>query len=82
MIGSIFPWLYRRQSLPGPGSGNISFETLALPEFTPIGPGISNRHQYLSTPQTVVPHVIGINGIGGPLHGTAFQTALVVRSNS
>lgn len=78
MIGHLFPWLYARRSLPGPGSGNIAFETLALPEFTPIGAGVANQQQFRTlTPATYVPHLIGVQGIGGLIPGQVFGTPLV-----
>jgi hypothetical protein len=78
MIGHLFPWFYRRKALPGPGSNNIAFETLALPEFTPIGPGIANHHQFqLLTRPTLAPHMIGVQGLGGLQHGQVYGTRLI-----
>lgn len=74
---NIFPWKYTRRELPGPGSENIAYETLALPFFTPIGPGISNASQlYNNTGAGFISHVIGINGLGGLISGQMYSTSL------
>lgn len=71
MIGHLFPWLYSRRPLPGPGSGNIAYLNLALQEQTPIGAGIANARQFIfTTPLTYQPHLIGIQGLGGLVSGT------------
>lgn len=76
----LWPFTYLRKLLPGPGSGNLAFQQEALPEFTPIGPGIANRMQFATmTPATYVPHVIGIQGIGGLQNGQLFGSPLIVR---
>lgn len=80
---AIFPWRYSVRSLPGPGAQNVAFLNEALPCQTPIGPGIANRRQfYFQTPATLAPHLIGIQGLGGLIHGQFYGTALIDVQNS
>jgi hypothetical protein len=71
---------YARKPLPGPGSENIAFLTLALQRQTPIGAGNANLYQLIvEAPATYVPHVIGVQGVGGLLSGQFFGTPLFVQ---
>ena len=73
---------YARKPLPGPGAENLAFLTLALPEFTPIGPGNANRFQLLNLqPVTYIPHLIGVQGIGGLLSGQIYGTPLFTQAS-
>jgi hypothetical protein len=71
---------YARKPLPGPGSENLAFLDLLLQEQTPIGAGQANQMQFIfTTPATYVPHVIGVNGIGGLLSGQFYGSPLNVQ---
>ena len=85
MIGQLlaawrsFPWTYARKGVPGPGSQNIAYETLALNPYTPIGAGIANQKQFMfQGPQLIIPHLVGISGIGGNDTGQFVGTPLIV----
>lgn len=79
----IWPWIYQAKKLPGPGVENTAYLSEYLSPQTPIGPGIANRRQYwFQTPTTFAPHLIGVQGIGGLIHGQFYGTPLVdVNSN-
>jgi len=81
---TLFPWLYAPRPLPEPGVENYAFLSEYLNPQTPIGAGIANRRQYwFQTPTTIVSHVIGVQGIGGLIHGQFVGTPLTdVQSGS
>lgn len=82
-IGTIFPWAYSRRPLPGPGAENLAFLVLALPYVTPIGAGIANKRQFwFETPATYVPHMTGIQGLGGIEAGQWYAQQLANLNNS
>lgn len=61
-----FHQVWEEKQLPGPGAQNFAYESLALPEFTPVGPGVGIRQQIvpLEEPlyvyQAVIPQGIPI----------------------
>lgn len=76
-IGTLFPWAYARRPLPGPGAENLAYLTLQLPQLTPIGAGVANRRQFqFQTPATYVPHLTGIQGLGGIEAGQWYNAGL------
>ena len=73
-------YIYARKPLPGPGSENLAFTELLLQEQTPIGAGNANHFQLRTyTSPTYVPHVIGIQGLGGLIQGQIFGVPLAVQ---
>jgi len=46
-MGIAYHGVHRQKGLPDPGAQNYAWETLALPAFTPIGPGIHAISQRL-----------------------------------
>lgn len=67
-----------RKRLPGPGAMNYAYDSLALSETTPIGPGVRQR-QFWATTQT--PLFVGemmrpTSGYGGVAHGQAVSQPL------
>lgn len=67
---SYWPWTYLRkgsvEGLPGPGSQNLAYTTLALPKETPIGDGNANASQWwFQRPLDFASHLVGVNGLGG-----------------
>lgn len=78
----VFPWLYERMALPGPGSENIAYKTQILNLQTAIGPATANNAQLRTrVPTSYVPLARGLQGIGGPQAGYAYATPLTVRNN-
>lgn len=76
---SFWPWTYLRRSsvqgLPGPGSENLSYTTLAIPKETPIGPGVANhRVWWFQMAEDYVPHLTGVQGLGGLQNQYAFTS--------
>lgn len=71
---------WKRKRLPTPGAMNYAFESLGLVEFTPIGDGIGNRHQYQITQPPQV-YINGIatwtDGLGGIIAGQAIMQPLI-----
>ena len=73
----IFPWVYSYRSLPGPGVENAAYLNEALPFQTPIGPGVANARQWWwQVPLAYQDHLIGVQGIGGLIHGQVYGTPL------
>lgn len=82
-IGTFFPWAYSRRPLPGPGVENYAMTILQLNFVTPIGAGVANQRQFwFETPATYVPHLTGIQGIGGMSAGQWYAQQLTNMNNS
>ena len=71
---------WEKKRLPTPGAQNYAFETLALYELTPIGPGVSQRKFFkvLQPPQNYIPaQALTTTGLGGVAAGQVFFQPLL-----
>lgn len=64
-----YTWVRKR--LNGPGAMNYAFDTLALAESTPIGPGVRQRTFWatVQAPLFVTNPLAPYAGLGGVVHG-------------
>lgn len=74
-----YHWVNKEQ--PTPGALSYAFESLALPEFSPIGPGVHPKNLTLRNatqqPQSYIPNqAVPIAGYGGVLAGTVIMQPL------
>lgn len=71
-----YHWVRKR--LNGPGAMNYAFESLALAESTPIGPGVRQRKFWatVESPLFVPDMSRPSSGYGGVLHGQAIYQPL------
>lgn len=71
VVLSGFHW--QKKQLPTPGAGNFAFESLGLPQQSPIGPAVCNR-SFLMVVQPGQLYMRGIvtpvSGVGGLVAGT------------
>lgn len=74
---------YTERPQPNPGGARVySYDTEALPLYTPIGPGVQNRRQFLSYPSNQVVwqnQAIALTTVGNPgnLAGTLGGSGLI-----
>lgn len=73
---------YTRHRQPDPGIAANSYDTLALPLYTPIGWGVQNKRQWQSAPSNTVVYqeqAIALTTIGNPgnLSGTFVSGPLI-----
>lgn len=80
MKAALWPYTYKRRSLPGPGSMNLAFQNEALPYYTPIGAGIANKRTLVFNMGTAYmePHLVGWADSGGIPSGIFKTLALIV----
>jgi hypothetical protein len=74
----LFHWEKKKQL--SPGAMAYAFETLALAEFTPIGPSVASRHlfQTVQPPQLYVNNmVVNTTGLGGLYAGQYISQPLL-----
>lgn len=71
-----YTWV--RKELPGPGASNYAFDSLALAESTPIGPGVRQRQFWttVSMPLFVAAMSRPMSGLGGIVQGQAILQPL------
>lgn len=70
---------YANTLQPDPGAMAYARETYGLPDFTPIGAGIANRHivNVIQPPVLTAVHAVLLTGIGGPIAGQMILQPLV-----
>ena len=79
---------FTRHAQPDPGMAAVSYDVMALPLYTPIGPSVQNRRQFLVAPSNPVVYqnqAISLTTVGNPgnLAGTFRSSPLLdVTSNS
>lgn len=81
-FGAKYAIHYTRHAQPDPGIAANSYDTLALPLYTPIGWGVQNKRQFLSEPSNPVVwqnQAIALTTVGNPgnLAGTFVSTGLI-----
>lgn len=86
-FGNVFGLHYTRHAQPDPGIAAVSYDALALPLYTPIGPSQQNARQFLSAPSNGVlsqNQAIGITTVGNPgyLTGSFRSTGLIDNQSS
>lgn len=71
-----FHWVRKR--LSGPGAMNYAFDSLALAESTPIGPGVAQRQFWatISPPLFVAEMARPVSGYGGVIQGQVLSQPL------
>ena len=63
--GDTFHQVWEKKRLPGPGVQNYAYETLALPPFTPIGPGVGIETQIVPFEEPMYAYqAVPVQGIG------------------
>lgn len=67
---------------PDPGAMRYAYMNLGLVEYSPIGPGVSNRKQFISVqPRQGYAHFTAkLAGIGGLAQGTFYSAPLIATS--
>ena len=78
---SIFPYLWGRSELPSPGSQNLTFLTVALPHYNPIGAGWQTQRQLFTMGAQNTPRLVGVVGPGGYPAGQVFNPPLIDTGN-
>lgn len=70
---------YERKNLPSPGTQNYAYENLGLVEFSPIGPAIANRKQFMAfQPKTpFYLQAVPYQGVGGLTMGQMILQPLI-----
>lgn len=75
---------WTRKKLPTPGALNYAFDTLALPELSPVGPGIGSVFFFnkTSVPLYVAANQVVTNGLGGLQAGQFVAQPLIDTYNN
>lgn len=69
---------WERKNMLSPGANAYAFETLALAEFTPVGPSIVTRQPMrVTTANVYMYQQLGIAGYGGLVPGNMIMQPLV-----